>query len=311
MEPTGSTANFSWNHLSGLANLSRLLGLSPWFLALCCLPLPPRYIHKAWRYQEVTVGTEGYFVPSWFEEHWVDSTCVIHLDIVWPLTTAQVQPSIPYNDLYHSVFNGNGDILHVNFKPCEEKKMQSLISGISWCQIWWYNIFPIFNVDMRISISRWQSFKSFRRGCCQQDWLCVMMVCQLDMLKLNKHHCWLFIVSQIRRSFPFVVFLNINLIESWETGIYNLKMSWSHEVSIYTINILLSSGWNAVIIFAEASRMEFKRQVVAKSGMLNVTVKFILYDFKHSHDETTAVSKWNIRVTEVDQNCQTLWASWM
>lgn len=135
MEPTGSTANFSWNHLSGLANLSRLLGLSPWFLALCCLPLPPRYIHKAWRYQEVTVGTEGYFVPSWFEEHWVDSTCVIHLDIVWPLTTAQVQPSIPYNDLYHSVFNGN---LPFNFKPCEEKKMQSLISGISWCQIWWY-----------------------------------------------------------------------------------------------------------------------------------------------------------------------------
>lgn len=38
MKPTGSTANFSWNHLSGLANLSRLLGLSLWFLALPSLP---------------------------------------------------------------------------------------------------------------------------------------------------------------------------------------------------------------------------------------------------------------------------------
>lgn len=31
MKPTGSTANFSWNHLSGLANLPRLLSLSPPF----------------------------------------------------------------------------------------------------------------------------------------------------------------------------------------------------------------------------------------------------------------------------------------
>lgn len=38
MKPTGSTANFSWNHLSGLANLSQLLGLSLWFLALPSLP---------------------------------------------------------------------------------------------------------------------------------------------------------------------------------------------------------------------------------------------------------------------------------
>lgn len=40
MEPTGSTANFSWNHLSGLANLSRLLSLSPCFLALHYFPPP-------------------------------------------------------------------------------------------------------------------------------------------------------------------------------------------------------------------------------------------------------------------------------
>lgn len=88
MEPTGSTANFSWNHLSGLVNLSMLLGLSPWFLALPPPPpSPPRYIHKAWRYQEVTVGTEGYFVPSWLAEYRVESTLVLHLDTVWPLTT--------------------------------------------------------------------------------------------------------------------------------------------------------------------------------------------------------------------------------
>lgn len=38
MKPTGGTANFSWNHLSGLANLSRLLRPEPVFLALLSLP---------------------------------------------------------------------------------------------------------------------------------------------------------------------------------------------------------------------------------------------------------------------------------
>lgn len=40
MEPTGSTANFSWNHLSGLANLSRLLGPQP-LVSGSLLPAPP------------------------------------------------------------------------------------------------------------------------------------------------------------------------------------------------------------------------------------------------------------------------------
>lgn len=101
MEPTGCTANLSWNHLSGLANLPRLL-------SLYFLPPPhpthtfPRHIHKAWRYHEVTVGTEGYFVPSWFEECWAVSAGVRRSDIVWPLTSVHVEPSV----LHHAVFNG-------------------------------------------------------------------------------------------------------------------------------------------------------------------------------------------------------------
>lgn len=41
MEPTGSMANFSWNHLSGLANLS----LTPWFPPFPLISPPsPRFI---------------------------------------------------------------------------------------------------------------------------------------------------------------------------------------------------------------------------------------------------------------------------
>ncbi len=84
MEPTGSMANFSWNHLSGLANLS----LTPWPphslsslpLSSSLLPLLLRYVHIAWRYQEVTGGTEGYFVHSWLRVHRVFITFLLNAE---------------------------------------------------------------------------------------------------------------------------------------------------------------------------------------------------------------------------------------
>lgn len=136
MKPTGSTANFSWNHLSGLANLSRLLRPPP---VVSGSPVPPRYIHRAWRYQEVTVGTEGYFVPSWFAEQRVVSTRAIHEEIVWPVAIAQtLPPSIAWNSLLLSL-SSSFEEKHCGKKyklnPCEGLSMHLLVC--IFFTAWW------------------------------------------------------------------------------------------------------------------------------------------------------------------------------
>lgn len=43
-------------------------------------PLLLRYVHIAWRYQEVTGGTEGYFVHSWLRVHRVFITFLLNAE---------------------------------------------------------------------------------------------------------------------------------------------------------------------------------------------------------------------------------------
>lgn len=165
MEPTGSTANFSWNHLSGLANLSRLLGPSPWFLALPRLPPPltdiatKREGTRRWQWEQkgilcpADLRSTGRFQP------------VSHIWILFDPWRLRGFNHLVCKMIYTTLCLMGRKKKKQNYililKPREGREMQSRIGLVSENGVSYFKFSDIswrFNAVLNMNIRRWQSF---------------------------------------------------------------------------------------------------------------------------------------------------------